>query len=203
VILRSPLFVPGNKANMLEKALGLKPDAFVPDMEDSVPAAEKANARETIRSFVPRLAATGIPVIPRVNSLDTEWIEDDLAAVVGPDILGVSVGKVRTPADISAVSQLIGGPGGSITGAPKIAAMKIIEALEPQRRSVYCGSIGYVGFDGNMDTNIAIRTLVQQGDRVYTWAGGGVVADSNVDAEYQESLDKAAAILAVMTSAAR
>jgi para-aminobenzoate synthetase component 1 len=94
-------------------------------------------------------------------------------------------------------------PGGSITGAPKVAAMKIIEELEPQRRSVYCGSIGYIGFDGNMDTNIAIRTLVQQGDRVYTWAGGGVVADSNVDAEYQESLDKAAAILAVMTSAAR
>lgn len=90
-------------------------------------------------------------------------------------------------------------PGGSITGAPKVAAMKIIEKLEPQRRSVYCGSIGYIGFDGNMDTNIAIRTLVQQGDRVYTWAGGGVVADSNVDAEYQESLDKAAAMLAVMS----
>jgi len=93
-------------------------------------------------------------------------------------------------------------PGGSITGAPKVAAMKIIEELEPQRRSVYCGSIGYVGFDGNMDTNIAIRTLVQQGGRVYTWAGGGVVADSNVDAEYQESLDKAAAMLAVMDGAA-
>jgi para-aminobenzoate synthetase component 1 len=93
-------------------------------------------------------------------------------------------------------------PGGSITGAPKVAAMKIIEQVEPQRRSVYCGSIGYIGFDGNMDTNIAIRTLVQRGRRVYTWAGGGVVADSNVDAEYQESLDKAAAMLAVMDSAA-
>ena len=94
-------------------------------------------------------------------------------------------------------------PGGSITGAPKVAAMKIIEALEPHRRSVYCGSIGYVGYDGNMDLNIAIRTLVQQGDYVYTWAGGGVVADSKVDAEYQESFDKAAAMLAVMDSAAR
>jgi para-aminobenzoate synthetase component 1 len=92
-------------------------------------------------------------------------------------------------------------PGGSITGAPKVAAMKIIEELEPQRRSVYCGSIGYIGFDGNMDLNIAIRTLVQQGERVYTWAGGGVVADSNVDAEYQECLDKAAAMLAVMDDA--
>jgi para-aminobenzoate synthetase component 1 len=89
-------------------------------------------------------------------------------------------------------------PGGSITGAPKVAAMRIIEELEPQRRSVYCGCIGYIGFDGDMDLNIAIRTLVQHGDYIYAWAGGGVVADSEVDAEYQESLDKAAALLEVL-----
>jgi citrate lyase subunit beta/citryl-CoA lyase len=109
MMLRSVLFVPGNKANMLEKALGLRPDAFAPDMEDSVPAAEKANARETVARFLPRLAATGVAVIPRVNSLDTDWIEADLAAVVGPAIFGVSVGKVRKAADVSAISQLIGG----------------------------------------------------------------------------------------------
>ena len=91
-------------------------------------------------------------------------------------------------------------PGGSITGAPKLRAMEIIEALEPQRRSVYCGSIGYVGFDGRMDLNIAIRTLLRAGDRIYAWAGGGIVADSAVDAEYQESLDKAAALLAILES---
>lgn len=106
-MLRSPLFVPGNKASMLEKALGLKPDAFVPDMEDSVPAAEKANARETVRALLPRLAATGIPVIPRVNSLETEWIEADLEAVVGAHVFGVSVGKVRRPGDIAAISRLV------------------------------------------------------------------------------------------------
>ncbi len=89
-------------------------------------------------------------------------------------------------------------PGGSITGAPKVAAMQVIEQLEPQRRSVYCGCIGYLGYDGDMELNIAIRTLVQRGEYVYTWAGGGVVADSNVDAEYQESFDKAAAMLAVL-----
>jgi citrate lyase subunit beta/citryl-CoA lyase len=93
---------------MLEKALGLTPDALVPDMEDSVPAAEKVNARETIAKLLPRLAASGRPVIPRVNALDTEWIEDDLAAVVGPHVLGVSVGKARGAGDIAAVSQLIG-----------------------------------------------------------------------------------------------
>jgi citrate lyase subunit beta/citryl-CoA lyase len=107
-MLRSLLFVPGNKANMLEKALGQRPDAFVPDMEDSVPAAEKANARETIAKFLPRFAALNIPVIPRVNSLDTDWLETDLAAVVGPAIFGISVGKVRNAEDISAVSQLVG-----------------------------------------------------------------------------------------------
>ena len=107
-ILRSLLFVPGNKASMLEKALTLAPDALVPDMEDSVPVAEKQNARETIRSWLPRLAASGIPVLPRVNALDTEWIEADLEAVVGPQVLGISVGKVRNAGDIAAISQLIG-----------------------------------------------------------------------------------------------
>jgi para-aminobenzoate synthetase component 1 len=89
-------------------------------------------------------------------------------------------------------------PGGSITGAPKVSAMQIIEEVEPHRRSVYCGCMGYVGFDGNMDLNIAIRTLVHHRERIYTWAGGGIVADSAVDAEYQESLDKAAAMLALL-----
>ena len=106
-ILRSLLFVPGNKANMLDKALGLDPDAFVPDMEDSVPAAEKANARETVAKFLPKLAARGTLVIPRVNALDTDWFEPDVAAVVGPDIFGISIGKVRTAADISEISQAL------------------------------------------------------------------------------------------------
>jgi para-aminobenzoate synthetase component 1 len=89
-------------------------------------------------------------------------------------------------------------PGGSITGAPKHRAMQIIEALEPQRRSVYCGCIGYLGFDGGMDLNIAIRTLLSASEHIYAWAGGGIVADSSVESEYQESLDKAAALLAIL-----
>lgn len=89
-------------------------------------------------------------------------------------------------------------PGGSITGAPKLAAMQIIDELEPQRRSVYCGAIGYIGFDGRMDTNITIRTLLRIGDSIYTWAGGGIVADSKLEDEYQESFDKAAALLAIL-----
>lgn len=86
-------------------------------------------------------------------------------------------------------------PGGSITGAPKIRAMEIIEELEPNRRGVYCGAIGYIGFNGNMDTNIAIRTLVHSENTIRFWAGGGIVNDSVAEDEYQESFDKAAALL--------
>jgi para-aminobenzoate synthetase component 1 len=86
-------------------------------------------------------------------------------------------------------------PGGSITGAPKIRAMEVIEELEPNRRGVYCGAIGYIGFNGNMDTNIAIRTLVHSAGTIRFWAGGGIVNDSVVEEEYQESFDKAAAML--------
>ena len=89
-------------------------------------------------------------------------------------------------------------PGGSVTGAPKLRAMQIIAQLEPHRRGVYCGAIGYVGFDGNMDSNIVIRTLVYSGDKVRCWAGGGIVADSEQKAEYQETLDKASAMLGLL-----
>ena len=89
-------------------------------------------------------------------------------------------------------------PGGSITGAPKQRAMEIIEQLEPHRRGVYCGAIGYVGHDGNMDTNIVIRTLVYSHNEIRCWAGGGIVADSQCEDEYQETLDKASAMLDVL-----
>lgn len=89
-------------------------------------------------------------------------------------------------------------PGGSITGAPKIRAMEIIEELEPSRRSLYCGSMGYISQDGQMDTSITIRTLVAEQGKLYCWAGGGIVADSEVNAEYQESFDKVSRILPLL-----
>ena len=89
-------------------------------------------------------------------------------------------------------------PGGSVTGAPKQRAMEIIGQLEPHRRGVYCGVIGYVGYDGNMDSNIAIRTLVYAKNEISFWAGGGIVADSGAAAEYQETLDKAKAMLDIL-----
>jgi citrate lyase subunit beta/citryl-CoA lyase len=106
-LLRSLLFIPGNKPNMLARAASLTPDVFVPDMEDSVPAAEKANARNTIKEHLPQLAAGGAKVLPRVNALDTGLIEADLEAVIGPHIRGISVGKIDSAAAISRVSALM------------------------------------------------------------------------------------------------
>jgi para-aminobenzoate synthetase component 1 len=85
-------------------------------------------------------------------------------------------------------------PGGSITGAPKIRAMQIIDELEPHARGVYCGAIGYFGPNGVSHFNVAIRTVVQQGQHLTFHAGGGIVADSEPDAEYDETLAKAQGI---------
>ena len=91
-------------------------------------------------------------------------------------------------------------PGGSITGAPKKRAMEIIDALEQHSRSIYCGAIGYFSCNRNTDFNIAIRTLVLEGSKLYGWAGGGIVIDSDPDQEYAESLHKISALLTALTS---
>jgi para-aminobenzoate synthetase component 1 len=92
-------------------------------------------------------------------------------------------------------------PGGSITGAPKVRAMEIIAELEPSRRGVYCGSIGYLSVTGAMDTSIAIRTVVALDGRAYFSVGGGIVADSDPEQEYQETLHKARGIIATLAGA--
>ena len=86
-------------------------------------------------------------------------------------------------------------PGGSITGAPKIRSMEIIEELEPVKRSIYTGSIGYISFDGGMDTSIVIRTFLLKDKTAYFHVGGGIVYDSEPEKEYQETLDKAKALI--------
>lgn len=86
-------------------------------------------------------------------------------------------------------------PGGSITGAPKIRAMQIIDELEPSRRSLYCGSLLYVDVRGQMDSSIAIRSLLVKDGQVSCWGGGAIVADSNWQAEYQESITKVKVLL--------
>ncbi len=109
-------------------------------------------------------------------------------------LVSTVVGQLRP--DLDAVDLLRACfPGGSITGAPKVRAMQIIAALEPTARGVYCGAIGYLGFDGALDTSIAIRTAVASGDDLQFGVGGGIVADSLPAGEYRETLHKAAGLL--------
>ncbi len=86
-------------------------------------------------------------------------------------------------------------PAGTVSGAPKVRALEIIAALEPDARGAYAGTVGYFGFDGSMDTCLAIRTLVKRGNRYSVQAGAGIVADSNPAGEYQETINKAGALL--------
>jgi len=86
-------------------------------------------------------------------------------------------------------------PAGTVSGAPKIRAMQIIDELEPTRRGPYAGAVGYFGFSGNMDTCITIRTLIVMKGVAYIQAGGGVVADSDPATEFQETVNKAKAMM--------
>jgi len=112
----------------------------------------------------------------------------------------VSTVTAKLRDDRTAIDLLKGSfPGGSITGAPKLRSMEIIEELEPHRRGIYCGAIGYIGNNGNMDTNICIRTILHKQQQMVFYAGGGIVHDSQVQSEYQETFDKAAAMMKILS----
>ncbi len=104
------------------------------------------------------------------------------------------VDEAHDPLDVLAACF----PAGTVSGAPKVRAMEIIDMLEPSRRGVYAGAVGYIDFSGTLDTCIAIRTMVVQGDTVYVQAGAGIVADSDPTAEYEETRNKAAALREAM-----
>jgi para-aminobenzoate synthetase component 1 len=155
--------------------------------------AENVMIVDLLRNDLGRVCATGSVRVPQLFELESfPGVHHLVSTVTGRLATG------RHALDLLRASF----PGGSITGAPKIRAMEIIEELEPHRRGVYCGAIGYIGFDGAMDTNIAIRTLVYSDGRVRCWAGGGLVIDSEAAAEYQETFDKAAGMLRLLREAA-
>jgi anthranilate synthase component 1 len=103
-------------------------------------------------------------------------------------------GKLRP--GLTAIEALRAGlPAGTVSGAPKVRAMEIIDSVEPQKRGPYGGAVGYIDFTGNMDTCIALRTLVMKDGNIWIQAGAGIVADSVPELEYQETLNKAKAML--------
>ena len=151
--------------------------------------AENVMIVDLLRNDLSKNCERGSVKVPRLFDIESYATVHHLVSTV--------TGRLR--ADRDAIDLLRGCfPGGSITGAPKLRAMQIIDEVERVRRGVYCGAIGTIGFDGGMDTNIAIRTLTVSHGSVRFWAGGGIVADSEVDAEYQESFDKAGALLRLL-----
>ncbi|MFK8068177.1 MAG: aminodeoxychorismate synthase component I [Gammaproteobacteria bacterium] len=154
--------------------------------------AENVMIVDLLRNDIGKNCATGSVSVPKLFAIESYKTVHHLVSTV--------TGKL---AEGKHVLDLIKGafPGGSITGAPKLRSMEVIEELEPHRRSVYCGSIGYISFDGQSDTNIAIRTMIWEKDKIYFQAGGGIVMDSEMESEYQETYDKAEAMLKLLKSA--
>ena len=130
-LLRSLIFVPGNRANMLERAIDFKADVIMVDLEDSVPEGEKVAARKVAREWAPKLARDGRRVMVRLNSLDTGLTQDELAAVIGPHLAGISIGKAETVWDLQEVDRIIG-PLESAAGLPP-GQIKIIPWIENAR----------------------------------------------------------------------
>lgn len=161
--------------------------AQIDDLQSSLKdRAENLMIVDLLRNDLGKSCATGTVRADRLFALESYTNVHHLVSTV--------TGKLADDQD--ALDLLRGAfPGGSITGAPKLRSMQIIEELEPHRRGVYCGAIGYIGFDGNMDTNIAIRTAVYSQGEIRFWAGGGIVADSELDKEYRETWDKASTML--------
>jgi para-aminobenzoate synthetase component 1 len=153
------------------------------------------------------------------NLMIVDLIRNDLSRVCSPGSVRVQelfalehfatvhhlvstvVGQLRPGADALDLLRAAF-PGGSITGAPKVRAMEIIAELEPSARGVYCGAIGYLSLSGALDTSIPIRTAVAQDGRVYLSAGGGIVADSDAEQEYRETLDKARGMIDALIASA-
>ncbi len=148
--------------------------------------AENVMIVDLLRNDLSRVCRAGTITVSELCSLERHPTVHHLVSTI--------IGRL-TPGEDAFTLLRAAFPGGSITGAPKIRAMEIIAALEPTARHVYCGSIGYISLTGAMDTSIAIRTAVAARGRLYFSAGGGIVADSDPEAEYRETLDKAHAFL--------
>ena len=179
---------------------GTRPRGLTP-AEDAANAAELlASAKDRaenlmivdlLRNDLGRTCRTGSVKVPELFSLESYPNVHHLVSSVTGEL-----------ADDKDALDLIAGsfPGGSITGAPKIRAMQIIDELEPTRRGLYCGSLMYLDVRGEMDSSIAIRSLLVKDGQVCCWGGGGIVADSQWEAEYQESLTKVRVLLQTLES---
>jgi para-aminobenzoate synthetase component 1 len=155
-------------------------------VESDKDRAENLMIVDLMRNDLSRVCAAGTVRVPELFALERYATVHHLVSTV--------VGRLARGVDALDLLRAAF-PGGSITGAPKLRAMEIIAELEPSQRGVYCGAIGYWSVTGALDTNIAIRTTVAREGHLYFSAGGGIVADSDPEQEYLETLDKARGII--------
>lgn len=171
--MRSLLFTPGNKESMLTRAAASRPDVLVPDMEDSVADGDKEGARALIAEWLPRLGQSPALLLPRVNSLRTPWFGDDIAAVAVAGVWGISVGKVESAADISAISRALeqnersaGLEPGSLRLIPWIeTALAIVNCYEICRASDRIAAVAFGGEDYTAD--LGVERLDDESNVVY------------------------------------
>ena len=170
---------------------GTRPRGVGPEHDAALGQALTASAKDRaenlmivdlLRNDISRVCAPGSVRVPELFALEHYATVHHLVSTV--------VGDLAPGEDALSLLRATF-PGGSITGAPKVRAMEIIAELEPSERGVYCGAIGYFSLTGALDCSIAIRTAVAHAGRVYFSAGGGIIADSDPEAEYRETLDKA------------
>jgi para-aminobenzoate synthetase component 1 len=201
VVSSSPeRFLQVNNGEVVTKPIkGTRPRGRTPDEDAALvrellaspkDRAENVMIVDLLRNDLGRVCEYGSVTVPKVCEVETYRFVHHLVSEVR--------GKLRpglTPFDLLKAAF----PGGSVTGAPKVRAMEVIAELEPTARGPYCGSVGFIGFDGAMDTNILIRTFTAGRGWVQFPVGGGVVADSDPGREYDETLHKAAGLLRALT----
>jgi len=175
---------------------GKTPEEDISNKEELL-ASEKDKAEllmivDLERNDLGRVSKTGTVKVPQLFHLEEYRTVYHLVATI--------VGELKPECDVVDCIKAAF-PGGSITGAPKIRAMEIIDELEPTQRNVYTGSIGYLGFNGDADLNIVIRTIVCKDKKAFFQVGGGIVWDSDAEMEYEETLHKAKALIKALGGA--
>ncbi len=169
---------------------GTRPRSSDPDQDNSNRIELETSAKDRAENLmIVDLLRNDLGRICSFGSVSVEHLFELQSFTNVHHLVSTIKGKLQNPADVFRLMAACF-PGGSITGTPKLRAMQIINELETMPRSVYCGVIAWIDRSGNMDSNIAIRTLVRDGNYVHCWGGGGIVADSVGAEEYQETFDK-------------
>jgi anthranilate synthase component 1 len=182
---------------------GTRPRGKTPAEDEALAAELLADPKERAEHLM--LLDLGRNDVGRVSKVGSVRVTEEFLIERYSHVMHI-VSNVEGELDpaFDALSALIAGfPAGTVSGAPKVRAMEIIDELEPERRGVYAGAVGYFGANGDMDTCIALRTAVVKDGTMYIQAGGGVVADSDPESEYQETQNKARALIRAAEEAIR